>query len=652
MLSCLWLFSPPSKADPPILEHTIVDDGWVQIDLGFTFPLYDKTWTTSFMFANGVVGFISPTEIPGTGIQNDGLCCNAYDFDNVDYANMGATYGGNYAGVRFDYLVAPWHTDLIDIGAGVFKTQGDATFQSYFWENISEYYDANDINTFSTTLYPLGNINFTYQKLDIQEHKVSVFVSGDLSAGDYEQFFYNDPTNGGVYWTSGDSTPVEIDAEESICDVVPDASIVCLWYPENYAAAYFDQQCAISGLYNSGCTNWETANCAVDGLWSPTCSNYETAYFDNQCVLDPLYSPACTGWYYVEEEETENEEYGVPEEEYEEYEVFEPETTYSESTGFDISLDFDTTDTFAPTFETDYQEYDVSFDDIMIEFEQEIQQEMETLFAEMDIEMEMPEMEMPEFDDFPEMEEMTEPEFEDFEMPEPEMEEPIEEVLDEPIEENIEETVEEPETETEPIEEETNEEEVLNEESVESEEEATEEDEGTEDEEIDEAVEEEEEVDEEPSESEESEESTDEESEEESTEEEVDESEPEEKEVMVAKVEPKKMTADEKKKARQKKMREIITDKLKNLAVEMGEASSLEAQKQLQNIILALLNYNQGFSSYNLSLADGNFYESRVIYPIRLPDSLRGRRIGLASELLHKQLVDIQWSEDYGRKTN
>ena len=118
---------------------------------------------------------------------------------------------------------------------------------------------------------------------------------------------------------------------------------------------------------------------------------------------------------------------------------------------------------------------------------------------------------------------------------------------------------------------------------------------------------------------------------------------------MVAKVEPKKMTADEKKKARQKKMREIITDKLKNLAISMGEASSLEAQKQLQNIILALLNYNQGFSSYNLSLTDGNFYESRVIYPIRLPDSLRGRRIGLASELLHKQLVDIQWSEGYGR---
>jgi len=123
----------------------------------------------------------------------------------------------------------------------------------------------------------------------------------------------------------------------------------------------------------------------------------------------------------------------------------------------------------------------------------------------------------------------------------------------------------------------------------------------------------------------------------------------EEQEVMVAKVEPKKPTAAEKKKARQKKIREIITEKLKNLAVEMGEASSLKAQKELQAYIIALLNYNSGFSSYNLQLTDVDFYDSRVIYDIRLPDSLRGRRIGLASELLHKQLVDIQWSEGYGR---
>ena len=636
----LWL-SWHVNADYEVITHQVADDQWIQVDLPFDFPFYGEVFGTSFMFTNGVIGFINPTEIPGTGIVNDGLCCNAYDFtqSNNNYGSHGA--------VRFNYLIAPWHTDLIDHpnSDGVMMTQGgcdtvDSCYQSYFWENISEYYDNTDLNTFSTTIEPLGSILFNYTKVDIQSHSVSVFISGDFSNSDeYEQWYYNHPTNGGVYWNSADTEPIEIPETLSICEVAPDASLTCLYRPSTWASAYYDQQCGISALYDSGCTGYETAyfnqQCGLDALYDPNCDGYMTAYIDSQCLLDPLYSTTCTGWAsayaeeVAEETESENEEYGVPDEDFEEYEVFEPENTFSESTGFDLSLDFDLTDTFASVNMPELEEYDVSFEDIMIEFEQEIEEQMETFFAEMDIEM--PEMEMPE-------------------MEMPEIEEPIEEVLDEPmeeLEETVEEPTQEPETETEPIEEETNEEEVLNEESVEQDEKEEETDERSSDEEIDEAVEEEaeEEVDEEESEEQEAEE-TEEEAEEEREE---PESEPEEKEVMVAKVEPKKMTAKEKQKAREKKMREIITDKLKNLAVEMGEASSLEAQKQLQNIILALLNYNQGFSSYNLSLADGNFYESRVIYDIRLPDSLRGRRIGLASELLHKQLVDIQWSEDYGR---
>jgi hypothetical protein len=46
-------------------------------------------------------------------------------------------------------------------------------------------------------------------------------------------------------------------------------------------------------------------------------------------------------------------------------------------------------------------------------------------------------------------------------------------------------------------------------------------------------------------------------------------------------------------------MREIISNKLKNLATEMGEAVSLEEQQKLQSLVLALLNYNAGFSNYS-----------------------------------------------------
>jgi hypothetical protein len=443
-----------------------------------------------------------------------------------------------------------------------------------------------------------------------------------------------------VYWNSADSTPIEIPESLSICEIAPDASLACLYRPATWAGAYYDQQCGISSLYDSGCdgyaiaylaqqcaisvlydsscTGYATAyyaqQCGISGLYDTGCSNYETAYFDNQCVLDPLYSPACSGWYYVEEEPIDetvwDEEYGTVDEDYTDMPVYEPEYTYTEPEIPEISVDMPSTDTYALPEMPEYQETTLSFDAIVIA---EVEAEIEMFFAEMDVEM--PEIEM----------------------------------FDEPVEEDINEPTIEPEQEE--IEEDQG---VTNEENPETSEETSEEEaiddepELEPEEEIEEEIEEEpmeEEIDEEESEEQEAEET------EEEVEEEREEAEPVEKEVvMVAKVEPKKLTAKQKQAAREKKMREIITEKLKNLAIEIGEASSLKAQKELQAYIIALLNYNSGFSSYNLQLTDGNFYESRIIYPIRLPDSLRGRRIGLASELLHKQLVDIQWSEGYGTR--
>ncbi len=63
-LSC----SLSSWSDPEIIEHQIADDGWVEVPLDFTFPFYGNSYVTSFMFSNGVVGFLDPLDVPGTGI--------------------------------------------------------------------------------------------------------------------------------------------------------------------------------------------------------------------------------------------------------------------------------------------------------------------------------------------------------------------------------------------------------------------------------------------------------------------------------------------------------------------------------------------------------------------------------------------------------
>ena len=457
LLLFLWLFSQLSLADPAKEEVTIVDDGWVEVPLDFTFPFYGNNYVTSFMFSNGVIGFMDPGNIPGTGISYDGLCCNSFDFtaSNNNY--------GNYGGVRFDYVIMPWHTDLIDIGTGKFYIQGDTTFQSYFWENISEYYDNTDLNTFDTTIYPTGNIRFAYQALDIQSHSVTVAIVGDLSAGEYTQWFYNNPsTDGGVYWTSGDTAPVEISGGQSICDVDSTASYVCTYYAVGYAEEIYNNACAASALYDSGCPGYATAylaqQCGISSLYSPSCTGYETAYLDNQCTLDATYSPYCPGYstaiveeepeYTYEDEYEEEYDYAGTEEyetPYYDYPTFEPEVEYEdvfEDETFDSSDFMPETDTYAGGFEPELDDYEVTFEEVFAEIEMEMMEEFEDFSMDMfDETFEEMEFDLPSMEDFEEMEmpEMEMPEMEDIEeMPELMEETEPEEVLDEPIEENVE----------------------------------------------------------------------------------------------------------------------------------------------------------------------------------------------------------------------
>ena len=467
-------FSLSSLSDPEIIEHQIADDGWVEVPLDFTFPFYGNSYVTSFMFSNGVVGFFDPLDVDGTGYIHDGLCCSGQDFAS------GAT------GVRFHYTIMPWHTDLIDTGIGRFYTQGDETYQKYMWKDLSEYYDRNTSNTFDLTIYPMGNIEVNYEQVHIKNHGVTVGVVGDLSAGEYEQWFYNAPNqNGAIYWDSQQADPVEIASGESICSVIPDSHISCLYYPEVYADNVYNQQCQLDPLYDYGC----------DG--------FSDAYIEE----------------YVEEEPEVWEEEQVEQ-------VFVIEEP--------------------PVFEVINIEplEDYTLTAVTLE---EALPEMEDLFEELSQEDLIEEIEA-------ELEEFLEPEEEELDEQEQE-EEPVQE----------EQTTEEPQ---------------------------------------------------------------------------------QEEIVGVAAVEKPVLVEKKKENSKKKKMREIISNKLKNLATEMGKAVSLEEQQKLQSLVLALLNYNAGFSNYSYSLVDGVFYEDRGIYLDKdIPDNKRGLRNGLANEILHNKLMDLQWQK-------
>ena len=441
----MFLLSSYSNADARVIEYEIPDDGWVEVPLGFTFPFYGNNYITSFMFANGVVGFLEP--------QNDGLCCNGIDLDN-------------YTGSRFNYTIMPFHTDLINTGRGQFYSQGDATYQKYVWKNLAEYYDDTTSNTFDLTIYPAGNIQMTYEKLDIKRHNVTVGIVGDRSAGEYEQWFYNDiQVNGAVYWDSQGTEPIVIPEGNSICSAEPMSSLICNYYPEAYADYIYNQECAESPLYDIGC----------DG--------YQQAYLDQQCDLDSSYSVSCPNYYLTIVVEEETVVAYIPPIQVVMPEVVIAATVVQETV--QVALE--------EAVETEIVE------EAQADIIEEVEAELEEVFAE------------------------------------------------------------------------------------------------------------------------------------------------EVAEVVTAKVEVKEPTKKEKKQSKDQKMRAIITNKLKSLAKEIGEATSLQAQKDLQNYIIALLGYNSGFNK-GIALVDAPFYEYEVVYADKkIPENQRGLRNGLANQILHNKLVDLQW---------
>ena len=167
----------PFNISAQTITHTIGDDGYASVPLQFEFPLYGQTFTNSWMYDNGVIGFVDPAQggYIGLGVQPFSV-------------NMGSVY--NYA------IYALW-SDLINI-SGSHTTQGTSQFQRYNWIGISPFYDSTRINTFSVEIRPDGRIVANYSLISVDY--AGIGITGDVGRGEFEQIgFYQAPlTTGGV----------------------------------------------------------------------------------------------------------------------------------------------------------------------------------------------------------------------------------------------------------------------------------------------------------------------------------------------------------------------------------------------------------------------------------------------------------------------
>lgn len=283
-------------------EVNISDDGRVEIDLPFTFPLFGETFTKSWMYSNGVVGFMSA---PSGYVPS--FCCSGFSEEQI------ASQLAQGSLPQFAFSIAALWTDLVDTnvdrdGDGIddtgffyhaYDTDSDGKMDTmrYFWRGISEFYNPETSNTFEVKIDEIGGVEITHFEIDIRNHTYTVGVFGSKD-GEYQVFEYGqskitNPNDGSEVYIFN----FDLDAA---CAANPLFSSTCVGYAEAYAELIYTQSCAANPLYDIGCPGYEQAyynyQCSADPLYDMGCNGYAEAYYEQQCSLDPLYDSGCTGY--------------------------------------------------------------------------------------------------------------------------------------------------------------------------------------------------------------------------------------------------------------------------------------------------------------------------------------------------------------------
>jgi hypothetical protein len=263
--------SSPSCPGYKTYYNNMWDDGYERVDLPFTFPFYGQTFTTSYMFTNGVVGFLNP--------NFNNYCCSGINLNNRP-------------GSPWNYAIYGLQTDLGPGHDSRFWSQvGDnGTSMRYGWDRV---YDlgTNNASTFNIQIKNSGYIGINYESVNSQYH-ITAGIAGDISQGQYSQIYHG---WGGGFTPNAQYTFTGTEITDQ-CANNPLWSTTC----PGYQQAYFNQQCSYNPLYNSQCPGYQqayfTQQCSANTLYDPACPGYATAYYNYQCSANALYHTGCPGY--------------------------------------------------------------------------------------------------------------------------------------------------------------------------------------------------------------------------------------------------------------------------------------------------------------------------------------------------------------------
>jgi len=94
---------------------------------------------------------------------------------------------------------------------------------------------------------------------------------------------------------------------------------------------------------------------------------------------------------------------------------------------------------------------------------------------------------------------------------------------------------------------------------------------------------------------------------------------------------------------RRERLKEITENRANEISDENSGAKDMDEQSQQQLEQLALMNYVPGFDTYQTSLVGGYYPDVQFYEPKEIPNSKRGLRNGLAQQLLHEEMIQMQY---------
>mgnify|MGYP006160408023 CR=1 FL=1 len=286
------------------------DDSWSnQVSLGMEWNRWGQTWSHARMSTNGCVNLTSGSA-GGTSSN-----CQDYTPQSLPYQN---------------YTLYPFWTDLIRKSSSKMRFKDFGDYVVFGWYYMKEY-NRGSSNSFEAILYENNSFEYRYRELDIIQHDVVIGEQGNHSTtpADTKTFlYYNDGQSGyntlDAYLANSGWPDLENGGslfggtEAQMCAIDALYSSSC----SGYAAAYFTQQCAISSLYSSECSGYAAAyltqQCAISAVYDESCTGYAAAYLTQQCDIDIFYATSCDGYAaaLAQEQALEEAIYGTNDESY------------------------------------------------------------------------------------------------------------------------------------------------------------------------------------------------------------------------------------------------------------------------------------------------------------------------------------------------